>query len=325
MAEPGVKRRTILDRSIATILNKPDETPSRGDGVSAATERLHRLHGISLISSACELLKLPASCYASASTVFHRFFHRVSLKEHDVWSIAMASTMLAAKTEEITLPLRKMILIYAHLYRRRCLIIDDQDCLRILQYPAIAAWGQATKLSREEKEKKLKDVPVMSPLGPIWKEWYTSAVESENQVLRQLGFTLHWIPDSHPHKFLLYFLRVLEIDDTEFAQCAWNYCNDFFRLDLCVRFEPEVLACAAIYLASLDFGWELPTENDEPWWQVFCGPAKEGQISEIANAILGLLSDEVDVLAGSKGFVKSLIPAGSFNDAESFVWESSGL
>jgi hypothetical protein len=298
------------------------------DGVSASTERLHRLHGTSLIFCCSRLLKLSASTYATACTIFHRFFHQVSLKQASVWSIAMGSTLLAAKTEEAQLPIRSIILVFTHLYRRHRLIItNDEECKTIVKHAGAAVDPLSQTLTVEAKELHLKsDLTGLSSLGPIWKDWYDEIIRAENAILRQLGFTLHWIQDQHPHKFILYFLRVLQVEDNlsktdyaKFAQRAWNYCNDCYRLDLCIRFDSEVLACTVIYLTALDCNVVLPDD----WWQVLCGKGKEAQISTGANAVLGLLESNGSTAAASMAFLTSLVPGGSFNDPDSFLWEST--
>ena len=66
-------------------------------------------------------------------------------------------------------------------------------------------------------------------------------ISSENKILRELGFVLHV---EHPHKFILFFCRMLADQGREgnerdaqtedkkqetnkkFAQTAWNILND---------------------------------------------------------------------------------------------------
>lgn len=261
----------------------------------------------------------------------------------------MAATLLAAKIEEAQLTIFQIILVYTHLYRRRRLVMttattynmNDENELeqavehpgateRILEHASVGVDPLSTSLTAEDKAWHLKnDLPGLSRLGPIWKDWYDEIITTENDILRQLGFTLYWIPDEHSHKFILYFLRVLQVEDhitkadyERFVQRAWNYCSDFCRLDLCVRFDSEILACTAIFLTALDLNVDLPLEP-LPWWQVFCGSDKEVEISIVANAVLGLVEATSITAVASKAFVVSLVPEGSFNDPGSFLWESS--
>ena len=122
MAKP-----TLLDRSIQILIPDPDNTPSRQKGVSVKEERLHHMHGVFLIREANEILLGTQKTFATAATIFHRFFHQVSLTDVEVWSIAMACTVLAAKIEDVALPFRQVIVAFVHLYRKRTLCIGSSS------------------------------------------------------------------------------------------------------------------------------------------------------------------------------------------------------
>lgn len=250
--------KCVVDRTIHTTLprsinegdddasSSPQSTPSSNDGISPSLERLHRLHGTSIILDASTLLCLPPSTYATACTIFHRMYHRVSLKQHCVWSTAIACVLLAGKVEEEPRTVRSIVLTFAHIYRRRRLRIGD-DMNKYSYGAADCEADDVSTLTNVEKENIIRSVKPMSMMGPVYSEWKETLFHMENEILRNLGFTLNWIPDSHPHKFILYFVRVLEIENKEVAQQAWNYCNDSCCLDLCVRYDPEVMVSCHVY------------------------------------------------------------------------------
>lgn len=75
----------------------------------------------------------------------------------------------------------------------------------------------------------------------------------------------------HAHKFVFYYIRVLLAKGfneqyPELAQKAWNYANDLYRSTLCLKYRPNVLACASIFLASRDLKIPLPEPS---WWELF--------------------------------------------------------
>jgi hypothetical protein len=201
--------------------------------------------------------------------------------------------------------------------------IEGADWFWWNRNPAVVTDALGTELSLTEKNKKMRrSSPSLSAFGPFWKEWHTALVQAEGRILRQLGFSLYWIPDQHPHKYLVLYLGSLELAlDGKLAQGARHYCNDAFRLDLCLRYESQVIACSAIHLAALDQKQLLPVQP-VVWWQVLCGHGHEAEMSQIANAILGLIVDDpIDVRVASCAMIASMVAEGSFNDPESFVWE----
>lgn len=344
-------KATVVDRTLHPLLTTqqpsaaPSATPSSLASISTAAERLHRLHGASLIQSSCALLKLSPSCTATSCTIFHRLYHRISLHKMDVWSASMGCVLLASKVEECPRRIREIVTVFVHLYRRRRLNVGwDSDAGNHND-------GKKRKLTDEEKLNLLRYQHPLMPNSRLYKDWSDALAKAETEILRQLGFTLYWIPDHHPHKFILYFVRVLGLDrggagsddpaesDISVAQRAWNYCNDASLLDLSVRYEPEIVACAAILLATTkapegEAQHALPM-TPRPWWEVFVGPGRGADLVTICNALLGLCesSEEVDTsedgctgnnwrIKAMRGFVSSLVEGGSFNDPSSFVWDT---
>ena len=314
----------LSNNGIIDTSQSPQSTPSVDDGIPSDTEKLHRLHGTSLILDASTLLCLPPSTYATACTIFHRMYSRISLKEYCVWSMAIACILLAGKVEEEPRTVQSIILTFTHIYRRRRLRIGDDMTKYSYDGTTNCEAELASELTNEEKENVIRSVKPLSQMGPVYQEWKETLFNMENVILKNLGFTLNWIPDSHPHKFILYVARVLDIESKEVAQQAWNYCNDSCCLDLCCKYDPEVTACAAILLATSKHNVELPLVP-RPWWEVFIGPNRNEDLTTVCNAILAVGDDEkdMDVRRAKYGFIPSLLKDPSFIDPESYLWSVS--
>ena len=67
-------------------------------------------------------------------------------------------------------------------------------------------------------------------------------------------------------------------------QTAWNCLNDCLRSDICVKYQSNILACAAIHMASKLQQISLP--QNPPWWPLF--DAKLVDIELIVTEILSI-------------------------------------
>ncbi len=100
-------------------------------------------------------------------------------------------------------------------------------------------------------------------------------MRAEREILKELGFILY---TEHPHKLILSYVRVLT-DNPNFdadtrsklSQYAWNFINDAMRTDACIKYAPEVVCCAALWMGARVLQIKLPSGGDDhpAWWAIF--------------------------------------------------------
>lgn len=125
-------------------------------------------------------------------------------------------------------------------------------------------------------------------------------IKAERRVLKELGFCVHI---KHPHKvsrtnagnrkggdavrfqIIVMYLQVLGFEKNQsLMQYSWNYMNDSLRTDVFVRYQPEAVACACIYLTARKL--KLPLPKNPAWYTVF--GASEPEIRDICVRVLRL-------------------------------------
>ncbi|OXB78155.1 UNVERIFIED_CONTAM: hypothetical protein H355_007297 [Colinus virginianus] len=184
---------------------------------------------------------------ATGQVLFQRFFYTKSFVKHSMEHVSMACVHLASKIEEAPRRIRDVINVFHRL--------------------------------RHLREKK-KPVPLI--LDQEYVNLKNQIIKAERRVLKELGFCVHV---KHPHKIIVMYLQVLECERNQhLVQTSWNYMNDSLRTDVFVRFQPESIACACIYLAARTL--EIPLPNRPHWFLLF-GTTEE-EIQEICLKILQL-------------------------------------
>ncbi|XP_028596692.2 cyclin-L2 isoform X1 [Podarcis muralis] len=261
-------------------------TPSMSSGLDAETEAQLRVTGCELIQAAGILLRLPQVAMATGQVLFQRFFYTKSFVKHSMEHVSMACVHLASKIEEAPRRIRDVINVFHRL--------------------------------RYLREKK-KPVPLI--LDQEYVNLKNQIIKAERRVLKELGFCVHV---KHPHKIIVMYLQVLECERNQhLVQTSWNYMNDSLRTDVFVRFHPESIACACIYLAARTL--EIPLPNRPHWFLLF--GATEEEIQEICTKILQLYTrKKVDLailesrvekkklaIEEAKAQAKGLLPDGTPN------------
>eukprot|EP00929_Paragymnodinium_shiwhaense_P055721 TRINITY_DN27903_c0_g1_i1.p1 TRINITY_DN27903_c0_g1~~TRINITY_DN27903_c0_g1_i1.p1 ORF type:complete len:356 (+),score=76.65 TRINITY_DN27903_c0_g1_i1:82-1149(+) len=238
------------------------KTPSRKDGITAATEEQLRIFGADLIQRAAVLLKLRQVACVSACAIFQRFYFRRSLAEVDASVAAAASLLLACKLEEVHRKLRDVVTVFFRLRMRA----PQTDGMQLFS-------GIPT--------------PALDPSCREFLEMKQEVIAMERVILRELGFAVGLLLE-HPHKYVIQFVKaVVRSPDwlvADLAQSAWNYLNDSTRTTLSCTYFPHQIATAAIYLAARERKVRLPCSP--PWWELFDTSLED--VQAIARSILRL-------------------------------------
>ncbi|RMB91619.1 hypothetical protein DUI87_31848 [Hirundo rustica rustica] len=233
-------------------------TPSMSSGLDPDTETELRVTGCELIQAAGILLRLPQVAMATGQVLFQRFFYTKSFVKHSMEHVSMACVHLASKIEEAPRRIRDVINVFHRL--------------------------------RHLREKK-KPVPLI--LDQEYVNLKNQIIKAERRVLKELGFCVHV---KHPHKIIVMYLQVLECERNQhLVQTSWNYMNDSLRTDVFVRFQPESIACACIYLAARTLEVDLSDLESKI-------EKKKLAIEEAKAQAKGLVPEGVPSLDNTSGF-----------------------
>ncbi|KRZ65859.1 Cyclin-L2 [Trichinella papuae] len=246
----------------AEILNNP---PSLADGMDYETERAIRFCGCDLIQRASILLRLPQVAAATGQIIFHRFFYARSFLRCTFDYVCMACIYLASKIEESPRRIRDVINVFHQLKQRRMIrqgLLSENKTraggsLHILTWNFGNLWILPCAL--DHRYVYLKN----------------EVIKAERRILKELGFCVHV---KHPHKLIYVFLKALNTLDN------LNFMNDSLRSDVFLRYAPETIACACVYMAAR--AYSIPMPLDKPWWRLF--NASDREIYDICFRILGL-------------------------------------
>ncbi|KAG6452950.1 hypothetical protein O3G_MSEX007874 [Manduca sexta] len=223
------------------------ETPSQADGLDVDTETDLRILGCEMIQTAGILLKLPQVAMATGQIYLQRFYYSKSFVRYPMETMAMGSIYLASKVEEKPCRIRDVINVFHHI-------------------------------------KQVRAQKTISPLivDQNYIELKNQVIKAERRILKELGFCVHV---KHPHKLIVVYLQLLQYEkNRQLMQMAWNYMNDALRTDVFMRFPPETIACACIYLTARKIG--LPLPNNPHWFLLF--KVTEEDIREVCMRILQL-------------------------------------
>jgi hypothetical protein len=245
-----------LDEKAQEKLKNP---PSLADGLDIETEKDLRFLGCELIQSGSILLKLPQTAAATAQILFQRYYYEKSFVRFNFEHTVMACLLLASKIEEEPRRPREVINVYNRL-KQLHLRRTSGNPRRKVEHLALD-----------------KNYVVLKNL----------VIKTERRLLNTLGFVVHV---NHPHKLIyayLHSLKCLSADNTEILQKAWSYMNDGLRTDIFVRYKPETIACACIYLAARTFDPPIALPKTPfPWYELY--DASDRDVKAISLILLNL-------------------------------------
>lgn len=222
-------------------------TPSNDDGLSSSAEADLRALACELLQTAGILLRLPQVAMATGQVYLQRFYYSKSFVRYPMEIMAMGSIYLASKVEEKPCRIRDVINVFHHIKQVR-------------------AQKPITPLILDSKYIELKN----------------QVIKAERRILKELGFCVHV---KHPHKLIVVYLQLLTYEkNKQLMQLSWNYMNDSLRTDVFMRYQPETIACACIYLTARKIG--LPLPNNPHWFSLFS--VKEEDITDVCLKILRL-------------------------------------
>jgi len=142
----------------------------------------------------------------------------------------------------------------------------------------------------------------LEPLALGDQYWNTrdAIVHAELLILRMVKFQVKF---SHPHKYLLQYLKSLrDWMSTEvwakypIARTSWAMLQDLYHDQRVLDTDPPIIALATIQLALETYGIQVPFVGDKNWFKVFHESVTKDKLWEVMAWILEVYAKEAEVI-----------------------------
>lgn len=158
------------------------------DGMSVAEEATKRRKTCRFIEESGRILKLPRVAIATAMVFFHRFYAKHAFSDHDRFEVAVASIILAAKTEESP---KKVNLVIEECYKLK---------MRGMQA------GRISNAESTTGKDPMATSEALDPQSEEFSKLKERILLLERVLLHTIGFELSI---DHPYKFLVDQIKML--------------------------------------------------------------------------------------------------------------------
>jgi len=142
------------------------------------------------------------------------------------------------------------------------------------------------------------------PLGDLYWNIRDAMVQSELLLLRMCQFGVKF---SHPHKYLLHYLKSLKDwmspevwAKYPVAKVSWSLLQDLYHDPRVLEPDPSLTAIACIQLALETFGIQVPFvgtgEDDRPWYRIISEKAHKEKLWEVMTRVMEVYAKETELL-----------------------------
>ena len=138
------------------------------------------------------------------------------------------------------------------------------------------------------------------PLGDQYWNTRDAIVQAELLLLRMCQFVVRF---SHPHKYLLHYLKSLKDwmsgevwAKYPIAGTSWSMLHDLYHDPLVLTADPSLTAIACIQLALETFGIQVPFVGSDSWYKVMDDKVSKDKLWEVMTRIMEVYNKETDMI-----------------------------
>jgi len=257
-ARGGGGARALAGVAMAAWLVPPDvlaTSPSREDGMTEEDERTYRRRTAIFIDEAGMELKFPRLTIATALVFFQRFFALQSFRQHKRFIVAVTCLFLAGKVEESPKKLQTVAIRCYQLWHRR----------------------------------KVPPPDALTESSPEYEALRQDILKCERILLHTMAFDLYV---EHPFRYLIETVKTIHhaglLRDQEerkkVAQIAVKLVNDSMRTNLCLQYQPQQIASAVIFLASMYLKVDIPDKDMLRWMEKL--KLEMGELADLCEQVM---------------------------------------